>query len=298
MSTLQWIKEEISKTAYFERVVFKQASAAISSNCGPGAFGILYFVKSNKSYNIGSFFDSDKPQGADEDEKNGKNRVNGSLKKAGSGDVKEIMDALDSAPEEKKWYQKIECIDGDIAIKNSGSEDAFREVLKIFYDSIPAKTEEIEGLYADEDWSNYTIKVHALKSSAKLIGAVDIAERAQNLELAGKANNIDYIRENHEGLMKEYKAIGERLTTVMQQELGYESNPQNSKPLADSALMHTVFEELREAAENMDCDTLGEIIKEMGDYRIPDPEKEKYVAICQQAERYDYDKILEILDNK
>ena len=53
--TLDWIEEEIRKTAYFEHIVFQQASAAISSNCGPGTFGILYFLKSNKSYNIASF---------------------------------------------------------------------------------------------------------------------------------------------------------------------------------------------------------------------------------------------------
>lgn len=57
INTLIWIKEEISKIAYFENVVFKQASAAISSNCGPGSFGILYFIKSNKSYNLSGYFD-------------------------------------------------------------------------------------------------------------------------------------------------------------------------------------------------------------------------------------------------
>ncbi|MBR1743745.1 MAG: DegV family EDD domain-containing protein, partial [Lachnospiraceae bacterium] len=54
--TLLWIREEISKVAYFEHIVFQQASAAISSNCGPGTFGILYFVKGNKSYHIASLF--------------------------------------------------------------------------------------------------------------------------------------------------------------------------------------------------------------------------------------------------
>ena len=55
METLKWIEEEIRKVAYFENVIFQQASAAISSNCGPGTFGILYFLKSNKSYNLASY---------------------------------------------------------------------------------------------------------------------------------------------------------------------------------------------------------------------------------------------------
>jgi hypothetical protein len=57
--TLYWIKDEISRIAFFENVVFVQASAAISANCGPGSFGILYFIKSNKSYNLSPYFEKE-----------------------------------------------------------------------------------------------------------------------------------------------------------------------------------------------------------------------------------------------
>ena len=58
--TLSWIEEEIRNYSHFEHVVFQQASASISSNCGPGTFGILYFLKGDKSYNLASFIDENR----------------------------------------------------------------------------------------------------------------------------------------------------------------------------------------------------------------------------------------------
>lgn len=42
---LQEIREEVSKYMKFDHVVFQKASATISSNCGLGAFGLLYLLK-------------------------------------------------------------------------------------------------------------------------------------------------------------------------------------------------------------------------------------------------------------
>ena len=37
-----WIKEQIEKRMSFDEIYFKQASPAISVNCGAGTFGLLY----------------------------------------------------------------------------------------------------------------------------------------------------------------------------------------------------------------------------------------------------------------
>lgn len=46
--TLEYIKEEVLKCCPFEQVVFQQASAAISANCGSGSFGIIFARKDRK----------------------------------------------------------------------------------------------------------------------------------------------------------------------------------------------------------------------------------------------------------
>ncbi|MBQ4270658.1 MAG: response regulator, partial [Clostridiales bacterium] len=83
--------------------------------------------------------------------------------------------------EELTELDRFEKIDVKAGLANSGSVDAYMPLLKIFYESMDEKAAEIEHLYNDNDINNYTIKVHALKSSARLIGAAEFGEMAQEL---------------------------------------------------------------------------------------------------------------------
>ncbi len=87
----------------------------------------------------------------------------------------------------------------------AGSIEMFVTTLTFFRDNIEAKADEIEELYFKEDIENYTTKVHALKSSARIIGAAELSEHARQLEMAGNENNMDYIRDNNSMLLKEYR---------------------------------------------------------------------------------------------
>jgi DegV family protein with EDD domain len=292
IDTLLWVKEEISKIAYFENVVFKQASAAISSNSGPGSFGIMYFIKSNKSYNISSFLDpemmsfgSDKEESQPEEEE--------TYEEEETVGAEAVTTPAKADTQETKWYDCLTGIDKELALKNSGSEDAFKTILKIFYDSIGDKSAEIQGYYDSGDWKNYTIKVHALKSSSKLIGAMDTAEEAQLLENAGKEENIEYIREHHSAFMEKYLSYKELLAPAFEGE-GTEDEDAG-KPQADEFLMESVYEGLLEGAKAMDCDVIDEVFKEIEDYAIPQEHKEKYKALKELAAAFDYDGIVKKL---
>ncbi len=298
METLLWIREEVSKIAYFEHVVFQQASAAISSNCGPGSFGILYFVKSNKSYNIGSFIeDAEEKEDDDAEEREegaaGAGAVSGKTSE-GSEITSESKDG-DESSGKVKWYQNIKGIDGDIAIENSGSEDAFKNVLRLFYDSIDQKSSELEKFFSEGDWENYTIKVHALKSSAKLVGAMGLSDKAMQLEMAGKEGNSQFILNNHFACIREFVGYKEILEKAVYTEEGKNQDKEITKPMADEFLMGSVYDELRSAADAMDCEMIGDILKELEEYEIPADEKEKYDAICNKAREYDYNGIIELL---
>jgi len=285
--TLAWIEEEIKKTAFFEHVVFQQASAAITSNCGPGSFGILYFLKSNKSYNISSYIDDMTGSTDPEDTFYGQDDIEPDREDERS----EALIIQEEEPEHK-WYQGIAGIDGAAAIKNSGSEEAFKSVLKIFYESIPNKHEELENLYSSSDWDNYTIRIHALKSSARLVGALGLGDMAERLENAGKEKDIQYISDNHANAMEEYLKYKKTLAVVFPDDNDTSDGDSDNRPIADKELMSDFYEGIRVAADAMDCDMIEDIIKEMEEYRIPDPEKDRFKRIKERADAFDYDGIL------
>ena len=181
-------------------------------------------------------------------------------------------------------------INTDAGLKNSGTPESYRELLKIFYNSVDDKAEEINSLYKEKDLKNYTIKIHALKSSAKIIGAAELGEEAQKLEDAGKEENFGYIRDNHERFLKEYFGLKEILAKMFPDE---DSSP--DRPEAGPELMNSVFSDLREAAHDMDCDRIEDIMAEVEGYSIPEEHRELFRKIRKASEQFDYKVIEDLL---
>lgn len=55
---------------------------------------------------------------------------------------------------------------------------------------------------------DYRIRVHALKSTAKMIGAENLSDLAKDLEMAAKEKDWDFIEKNHKEVLDQYAAGG------------------------------------------------------------------------------------------
>ncbi len=211
-----------------------------------------------------------------------------------------ISTAADTDSDEMEDYsderlavlEACEAIDVRAGITNSGSVDAYMPLVKVFYESMEDKGKEIEDLYACDNIKDYTIKVHALKSSARLIGALELGEEAQALENAGKGGDIEYIREYHASFMEHYKSFGPVLA-----EMFAEEQDDSDLPEADEETMFEVMEELRAAVESMDMDRMEAMFDDMKEYRIPEKYRERYEKIKKLASDFEYEEITELLKN-
>ena len=74
----------------------------------------------------------------------------------------------------------------------------------MFADMKDDKQQKIEASFDTEDWDNYRILVHALKSTSLSIGGRKMSELAAKLEQAAKDNDVDFIKGNHKAAMKMY----------------------------------------------------------------------------------------------
>ena len=59
----------------------------------------------------------------------------------------------------------------------------------------------IATLHQEHDTRNYTIKVHALKSSSRIIGAAELSSLAKDLEAAGDKMDWEFIKTHHGQMM-------------------------------------------------------------------------------------------------
>lgn len=93
------------------------------------------------------------------------------------------------------------------ALAYCGDEEGFREIIAIFHTEGKKRRENLTRYFEEQDWKNYVICVHALKSNAKGVGAGDLSEMARELEMAGRENRVGYILEHHEEMMENHDRL-------------------------------------------------------------------------------------------
>lgn len=124
---------------------------------------------------------------------------------------KKEADEKESKAETLTLEQSEKLIDRSIGLRYSAdNEEIYREFLKMFCEMTPEKIEVLQKYFDEEDWENYTVTVHALKSTALNVGAKVLSEKALALEKAGKAKQISVIMAKHIDLIQCYeKTIAE-----------------------------------------------------------------------------------------
>lgn len=92
------------------------------------------------------------------------------------------------------------------------SMELYVEILKEYYEG--KKGEALNEFLAKEDWENYRITVHALKSTSLTVGAKDLSEQAKASEMACKEGNYALVKESHDSLIANYDNLIEKLSKV------------------------------------------------------------------------------------
>ena len=112
------------------------------------------------------------------------------------------------------WLSGVPGLDLSFGMGNCETADDYMDALSVFAASVIEKADEIERLLREDDFSHYTLKVHSLKSMARLVGALGLSEAAAELEIAGKAGELDVVREKTPKLLSAYRAYAERLAPL------------------------------------------------------------------------------------
>ena len=86
-----------------------------------------------------------------------------------------------------------------------GDREFYMKLLVKFAQGAEPKAQAIDGFWQKKDLTNYHIMVHALKSSAKMIGADNLSELARKAEEAAKNQDVAYIRAHHDKLLSAYR---------------------------------------------------------------------------------------------
>ena len=137
----------------------------------------------------------------------------------GSSDASEeeaqLVDELDKLPLWLKSVPKIDLVSG---IKHCETAEDYLDALFVFASSIETKSAEIESFFKKQNLTMYTLRVHSLKSIARLVGATQLADDAAAMETAGKTDDYQKIYQKTPSLLADYRSIGRLLAPILEEE--------------------------------------------------------------------------------
>ena len=197
---------------------------------------------------------------------------------------------LDDIPEDLSWIRDTEGINADEGIKNSGGISPFIYSLEMFYSTIDSNSAVIEKAFNEQDIRLYTIKVHALKSSARIIGAKELSTLAESLENAGNKNDVGYIAVENPALLDMYRSFKGRL-----QRIKSDSDKSGKEAIPDAELKEA-YEALYEVIPQMDFDAVSMILDQLDDYKLPDKDAENMKKIRELLKVFDWTMLEQLIN--
>ena len=135
-------------------------------------------------------------------------------KKGWDKEKKSGEEKTDETDAKNDWNIEIPGMDIESAKAYLLNKEMYVETLRIFFDSIPQNLEKIEKYCRECDEKNYTITVHGLKSSAKIIGARELSEEAERLENLSHAGKVEMAWQQTGHLLELYQWTQDILTDL------------------------------------------------------------------------------------
>ena len=202
----------------------------------------------------------------------------------------EISEEKFSLPE---WLYHVDGLNIAEGIDHCGDIELYLDALTVFAESVLSASELIENYYKSGDIKNYITKVHALKSSARVIGADELSEKARRLEEAGNAGYITEIKNDTEPLLKLYRSYADKLSPLIKSD---EDDEDPNKILITDYDLKEAFEAMKDAVATFDYDTMNFVFQSLDEYRLPKFEAEVYKKIKEAAANLDWEEIKRLLD--
>lgn len=95
----------------------------------------------------------------------------------------------------------------------AGDEEFYIDVLSDYV--AENRKAEMEELFASENYADYAVEVHALKSTSRTLGLEKMGNLAEKLEHAAKDGNIEYVKANHAEAMDYFNSLLKNITELV-----------------------------------------------------------------------------------
>ncbi len=202
-----------------------------------------------------------------------------------------VSDELNKLPD---WLKSNNELDISAGLTRCGSADDYIKALRIFKSSIDEKASEIERFIKEDDIDDYVLRVHSLKSMAKLIGADSLSSMAAGLEQAGKDKDISLIKASTHLLLEGYRSLKDYLAPLDEHVSGADSDRELA-PISEDEL-NDAYLAISDFVKCYDEDSILMTLDSLCDYSLPNEALMKVSAIQDALNKLDWAGLRDIMN--
>ena len=174
-------------------------------------------------------------------------------------------------------------------VNHCGSKAALMKTIRIFYRTIDSKANKIEQCLKEGLISDYVIEIHALKSSALLIGAVPLSEAAKELEDYGKQGKTEVLEEKPPDVLTLYRDLKNILRPYAEKE-------EDAKKEFSDGEWITALQQIHQCIEQFDLDGVDQIMEQLEEYQVPECIRESMDQLRVYVADVSLEEIMELTD--
>ncbi len=178
-------------------------------------------------------------------------------------------------------------VDIEKAIQNSGSQELFTELLGDVYKIIDEKSNLVETYLKEKDLQNFTVQVHALKTTCRMIGAMELGEEFFSLEKLGKENNLEQIESSAPDVLRSFRSLKPYLEP-------FASNNNAVKGEFDKATVSDLLNKLISAIDDFDLGTAEDVTHSLLSYSYNADLASKMESLDKLVTNLDYSEAKEL----
>ena len=141
----------------------------------------------------------------------------------------------------------------------------------------------------------YTLKVHSLKSMARLIGAKELSKDAAELEAAGKKNDIDTIIKRTPKLLETYRGFILLLAPIEQENKAHEGEASDVRPEISDETLKDAYTSMTEFALCYDTDSVQMVLDSLMEYKLKENDERRISDIRTALSELDWEKLRGLL---
>ena len=197
------------------------------------------------------------------------------------------------------------------AVELAGGFENWLGLARTFVNSIEEKAAQIQEYFLQEQYKDYTIQVHALKSSARIVGALKLSQMSEEEETEGnrllsiineEVENKKEIEEKKQELISQMKAKTEKLLECYRSYLDilgpvkkYGQKTENEKEELSEEELSKIIKALLSGCADFDLAKVEEEFALLQKTKLPENLAGKMEALSKAVENIEFEEIEELL---